>query len=99
MLGLGVSGGLVPCPAALVLLLTAVSLGRVGFGMTLVIAFSFGLAAVLTIIGLLFVKGSRLVQKAPHVEKLSRWLPAGSALLIIIIGVLITAGSISQIIT
>src|SRR5215207_9718672 len=44
LMALGVSGGLVPCPAALVLLLGAISLDRLGFGMVLVLAFSAGLA-------------------------------------------------------
>src|SRR5450756_244174 len=58
LIALGASGGLVPCPSALVLLLTAVSLGRVGLGLTLLVAFSAGLAVVLTAVGLavLFAK-------------------------------------------
>jgi len=55
LMALGVSGGPVPCPAALVLLLGAISLDRLGFGMVLVVAFSAGLAIVLTGIGLLMI--------------------------------------------
>ena len=55
LMALGVSGGLVPCPAALVLLLGAISLDRLGFGMVLVLVFSAGLAIVLTGIGLLMI--------------------------------------------
>jgi ABC-type nickel/cobalt efflux system permease component RcnA len=62
LLGLGVSGGLLPCPSALVLLLAAVSMHRAALGIVLVVAFSLGLAGVLTTVGLLFVKGSRLIQ-------------------------------------
>lgn len=98
LLGLGVSGGLVPCPSALVLLLTAISLGRVGFGMALVVAFSLGMAMILTAVGLLFVKGSRLVQRAPQVEKFGRLLPAMSALIILVVGTVITAHSVIEII-
>src|SRR5262249_22533021 len=47
LLALGVTGGIVPCPAALVVLLSAVALRRVGFGLFLIVAFSVGLAAVL----------------------------------------------------
>ena len=48
LLGIGVSGGIVPCPTALVVLLAAISLHRVGFGLVLIVAFSFGLAATMT---------------------------------------------------
>jgi ABC-type nickel/cobalt efflux system permease component RcnA len=60
LLTLGISGGLLPCPSAMVLLLTAVALHRIGFGLALVVAFSVGLAGVLTVVGLLFIKGDRL---------------------------------------
>ena len=47
LLALGISGGLLPCPSALVMLLSASALGNVGLGMTLVVAFGLGLALVL----------------------------------------------------
>ena len=59
LLALGVSGGLLPCPTALVVLLAAVSFHNVALGMVLVAAFSVGLAIVLTGIGLAFVFGQR----------------------------------------
>lgn len=90
LLGIGISGGLMPCPAALVLLLTAISLGRVGFGMILVTVFSLGLAGVLIIVGLLFIKGGRLLAQIPQTSGFNRWLPVGSALVVFGIGVLIT---------
>jgi nickel/cobalt transporter (NicO) family protein len=96
LLGLGVSGGLLPCPSALVLLLTAVSLNRAALGMVLVVAFSLGLAGVLTTVGLLFVKGSRLVQQLPWVGMWSRLLPAASALVIMMIGIWLTAEAVSR---
>src|SRR5215510_9838280 len=52
---LGITGGIVPCPAALVVLLSALSLRRVGFGLLLIVAFGLGLALVLVAIGLLVV--------------------------------------------
>ena len=90
LLALGISGGLLPCPAALVLLLTSISLGRVGVGMILVTVFSLGLAGVLITVGLLFIKGGRLLAQIPQVFGFSRWLPAVSALMILGIGVLVT---------
>jgi nickel/cobalt transporter (NicO) family protein len=96
LLGLGVSGGLLPCPAALVLLLTAVSINRAALGMVLVTVFSLGLAGVLTAVGLLFVKGSRLVQRLPRVGVWGRLLPAASALVIMVIGIWLTADAVSR---
>ena len=96
LLGLGISGGLLPCPSALVLLLTAVSINRAALGMVLVVAFSLGLAGVLTMVGLLFVKGSRLVQRLPRVGTWGRLLPAASALVIMMIGIWLTAEAVSR---
>jgi len=55
LIALGASGGLVPCPSGLVLLLSAIAIGRVGLGILLLVGFSAGLAVVLTAIGLLVV--------------------------------------------
>ena len=54
LLALGVSGGLVPCPSAMVLLLAAVAINKTAYGLMLVVAFSVGLAATLTAVGLAF---------------------------------------------
>lgn len=86
LIGLGIAGGLLPCPSALVLLLAAISLDRIGFGMLLVAAFSLGLASVLTIVGLLFVKGRGVLESAPRMMALGRILPLVSSLLIVVIG-------------
>jgi ABC-type nickel/cobalt efflux system permease component RcnA len=64
LLVLGVSGGLLPCPSALVVLLAAISFQSVALGMLLVAAFSVGLATVLTAIGLLVVFGGRLLERS-----------------------------------
>jgi len=86
LLSLGISGGLLPCPSALVLLLSAMALHRIGFGLTLVVAFSLGLAGVLSVVGLLFIKGSRLIDRTPAFAAAGRWLPAVSALVICVLG-------------
>jgi nickel/cobalt exporter len=96
LLGIGISGGLLPCPSALVLLVTAVSIDRAALGMVLVVAFSLGLAGVLTTVGLLFVQGSRLVQRLPWVTVWGRLLPAASALVITVIGIWLTAQAVSR---
>ncbi|MCP4623828.1 MAG: ABC transporter permease, partial [bacterium] len=97
LLGLGISGGLLPCPAALVLLLAAVSLQRTGLGLALVIAFSLGLAGVLTAVGLLFVKGGQLINRVPRATAMARFLPVLSSLAIAVIGAVVTAQSMSKI--
>jgi nickel/cobalt exporter len=80
LLTLGVTGGIVPCPAALVVLLNALSLNRVGFGLLLIVAFSIGLAAVLIAIGILMVYAHRLMARF-HGDGvlITRWLPLISA--------------------
>jgi ABC-type nickel/cobalt efflux system permease component RcnA len=96
LLGLGVAGGLVPCPAALVLLLASVSVDRTALGMALVLTFSAGLAAVLTAVGILFVKGSRLLQRVPRAPELARFLPVASALAILVIGAWLTVEAVAH---
>ncbi len=86
LLALGVSGGLIPCPSALVLLLGAVALGRIGFGMVLVVAFSFGLALVLTAIGLLLVYARRFFERFSFETRVPRLLPVASALVMVLAG-------------
>jgi ABC-type nickel/cobalt efflux system permease component RcnA len=84
---LGVTGGIVPCPAALVVLLSAVSLHRVAFGLYLILAFSLGLAAVLIAIGLLAVYARRLMARIPTEGALiNRWLPMASAAVVTCLG-------------
>jgi nickel/cobalt transporter (NicO) family protein len=97
LLALGISGGILPCPSALVLLLSAIALGNIGFGLVLVLAFSFGLAGVLIAIGLLLVYSKKLFEKLPTKIPLVMALPAVSALCITGIGVGITTQALIQI--
>ncbi len=96
LVALGVSGGLVPCPSALVLLLSAISLDRLELGMVLVVSFSLGLAAVLTGIGLLMVYARRFFERFSFEARMPRFLPVASALTISLAGVLIVIGSLRQ---
>jgi ABC-type nickel/cobalt efflux system permease component RcnA len=92
LLALGVTGGIVPCPAALVVLLSAVALRRVGFGLLLILAFSVGLAVVLIGIGLLMVYARRLMARVEGSGPLiTRWLPLTSSATITVLGVAIAA--------
>ena len=63
MLALGISGGILPCPSALVVMLGAIAVHRVAFGLVLVVAFSLGLAATLTGVGVLVVYARRFVDR------------------------------------
>jgi ABC-type nickel/cobalt efflux system permease component RcnA len=63
LLALGISGGLIPCPSALLVLLGSIALGRVGFGLALVVAFSLGLAATLSALGLAFLYAGRYLER------------------------------------
>jgi ABC-type nickel/cobalt efflux system permease component RcnA len=89
LLALGISGGLLPCPSALVVLLSAISLHRVGYGIVLVVAFSTGLAATLTSVGLLFVYAGRLMKRPLGSGRLVRVLPVVSAFIIACAGAVI----------
>lgn len=100
ILGLGVSGGLVPCPDALAILLLAASVGQVGLGLGLVTAFSLGLAAVLIGIGvaLVTVKGalSRSRSAALFDNPLwTRWVPLASALVVVVVGLLMVGTALA----
>jgi ABC-type nickel/cobalt efflux system permease component RcnA len=97
LLALGISGGLLPCPSALVVLLSAIALGRTGFGLLLVLAFSLGLAGVLTGLGLLLVYAKRLFEGLPTQVRWVRALPAVSALCVALIGLGITTQALMQI--
>lgn len=91
LLALGISGGLLPCPSALIVMLSAIALGRVGFGLLLIVAFSVGLASVLTAIGLLLVYTGRLLDRAPAGgRRLVQLAPIASAFFITLAGVAIT---------
>ena len=96
LLALGVSGGLVPCPSALVLLLSAISLDRLEFGMVLVLAFSAGLALVLTGIGLVCVYARQRFARVSFEPRIPRLLPVTSALAIALAGLLIVLGALRQ---
>jgi nickel/cobalt transporter (NicO) family protein len=94
MLTLGISGGLVPCPSAMVLLLAAVALNRTGYGMLLVVAFSVGLAITLTAVGMMFLcardrfRGRITGARWPHL------IPILSAGTIIVLGVGLCIGAL-----
>jgi ABC-type nickel/cobalt efflux system permease component RcnA len=96
LVAVGISGGLLPCPSALVVLLAAISLHRVAFGMLLIVAFSVGLALTITGIGLLAVLAKRAFGRIDVNGGMTRFLPAASALVIVVAGVVMTARAIPE---
>ena len=107
LLALGVSGGLIPCPSALLLLLSSIALGQVGYGLILVISFSLGLASVLTGLGLLLIYSKHLFKRLP-IEKWTdqnsfklKWImnviPIVTATAITFIGLIISIQALWQI--
>jgi ABC-type nickel/cobalt efflux system permease component RcnA len=89
MLALGITGGIIPCPSALVVLLVAIASHRVGLGLLLIVAFSLGLACVLTGIGLLMVYGRGLLSRVRLSGAVWGRLPMASALAVSCLGMLI----------
>lgn len=80
-------GNIAPCPAALVALLAALALHQVGFGLAVVVAFSIGLAAVLTALGIALVRGAAWISRRPQFAIVTSYAPLVSACVISIIGV------------
>jgi nickel/cobalt transporter (NicO) family protein len=102
LFALGVSGGLIPCPSALVLLLSAIAVGQVAYGMLLVVSFSLGLAVVLTGLGLLLIYSKHLFVKLPmqkwgSLTRLAKVVPTVTAMLITLIGIGISLQALGQI--
>ena len=97
LLAVGVSGGLLPCPSALVVLLAAISLHRVGFGLLLIVAFSAGLALTITGIGLVAVVARSAFRRLSFDGRLMSLLPAASALVILAAGALMTLHAIPKV--
>jgi nickel/cobalt transporter (NicO) family protein len=96
LLAVGVSGGLLPCPSALVVLLAAISLHRVAFGLLLILAFSAGLALTITGIGLVAVLARRAFRRLSFDGPLMRLLPAVSALVILGAGLAMTVHAVPK---
>lgn len=91
---MGVAAGLLPCPSALVVLLSAIALHRIGFGFALIVAFSLGLAATITGIGLVAVLARRAFSRASLEGPVVRALPSLSAVLIVLVGIALTVRAI-----
>jgi len=97
LVAVGISGGLLPCPSALVVLLAAITLHRVAFGMLLVVAFSAGLALTITGIGLAAVLARGAFRRVSFDGRVLSLLPTASALVIVAAGVLMTLHALPRV--
>ncbi len=92
LIGMGVAGGLVPSPSALVVLLGAIALGRTWFGVLLVLGYGVGMAATLTLVGVLLVRLRDRFDRLPlarlrhRLTRLRNWLPVLTATLVLVVG-------------
>jgi len=97
VVAMGSAAGLIPCPSALVVLLGAVAQGQIALGMLLIVAFSAGLAATLTALGLTVVVASKAIRRVNISPQLVTALPAASAVLIVVVGCVLTAKAIPMV--
>jgi nickel/cobalt exporter len=96
LLAMGASAGLIPCPSALVVLLGAVAQHRIALGLVLIVAFSAGLAATLTGLGIAVVHAGRALARLPVPGRVAAAVPAVSAGLIVVVGLALTAQAVPQ---
>jgi ABC-type nickel/cobalt efflux system permease component RcnA/Tol biopolymer transport system component len=96
LLALGISGGLVPCPDAIAILLVAVTVNKIPFGMLLIVAFSFGLALVLIAIGIAMVQGFKLLSQNELINRFSLYSPVVSAVVVLGVGIGLTLTSLNS---
>ena len=98
---LGVAGGLVPSASALIVLLAAVTTGRLVFGLGLIVAFGLGMAVVLGGLAVVTIfahrwLGTRIVRRRPMVSQLARLVPIGSGVVVLAIGLGIAWSAVSR---
>ena len=97
LVAVGVSGGLLPCPSALVVLLAALSLHRLAFGLVLILAFSLGLALSITGIGLVAMLAKQVFARRRFDGAVVRALPVVSALVILAAGIAMAASALPKV--
>jgi ABC-type nickel/cobalt efflux system permease component RcnA len=92
---LAVAGGILPSPTALVVLLAAVALHRLVFGLALIFAFSVGLAAALIVVGVMALRARDLVSRKMS-SRVGQVIPLLSASAIVAVGAFLMARAVSQ---
>jgi len=97
LIPLAISGGLVPCPDAIAILLIAATINRIGFGLSLIVAFSLGLAVVLVAIGILIVQGKHLFERLQWFSKAAYIMPIISAVIVLGAGIVLSVSAVRNI--
>ncbi len=98
LIAMGASAGIIPCPSALVVLLGAISQHQVALGLLLIVTFSLGLAGTLTALGLIVVGArDRVAARAGVNGRIVSALPAVSAIVIVVVGCVLTAQAVPQV--
>ena len=96
LITLGISGGLVPCPDAIAILLVAIAINKIFLGLALIISFSIGLAVILIVIGLLMVNGGRLFARMNFLSRVAPFMPVVSAGVVLLLGFGLTYGAVAR---
>jgi ABC-type nickel/cobalt efflux system permease component RcnA len=103
---MGIAGGLVPSPSALIILLSAIALGRTWFGIVLVLTYGMGMAATLTVAGVVLVAlrdcyqrraGSRPPRAGSAARRWGQMAPYFTASLVLVVGIGLALRSLGQI--
>ena len=97
-IAVGISGGVVPCPKAIVILLLAISLHKITLGIIIILVFSLGLAFTLVILGIVVVKASFLLKRRLNDKRLQAISTFG-AVVILGLGIFLTYQSTMIILT
>ena len=95
LIGLGITGGALPCPSALIVMLSAIALHRILFGLVLIVAFSAGLAVVLTVLGLLLMRARHVLERFAPPGRLMTGLSVCSAAFVTAVGLVLLARALT----
>ena len=93
LLGLGIAGGVMPDPAALAVLLSALGTGKLVLGLLTVLVFSLGFASVLVVVGVVAARAGRLVLDHLGGGRWLDWARLATAVVIVGVGVFLTVGA------
>jgi ABC-type nickel/cobalt efflux system permease component RcnA len=102
LVAMGVAGGMVPSPSAVLVLLGAVALGRAWFGLVLVLAYGLGMAATLVCTGLILARARSRIERMVATARgravgvFVRGLPAASAGVILLVGLALAARAVAS---
>ncbi len=99
LVALGLAGGLVPAPEALFILLISIAVGRIAYGVALIVAFGTGMAVVMTAVGLALVYARGWVDRRPSLGRstqVTRLLPSAAAVVVVVAGLYLTSQALGQ---